>query len=101
MPRATRRGWFTALLATVVLLAAGCAGVRTTQRPPSAPRLGGGFSFDGDILGLPAAVRDADLDRAKAMGATWVRLPFNWATLQMHGPGTYNWGPADALVGAA
>ncbi len=60
-----------------------------------------GFSFYGDVLSEPQAQRNADLDRAVAVGATWVRLAFNWSTLQMKGRGTYNWAPADALVGAA
>jgi hypothetical protein len=57
--------------------------------------------LDGSIIGKPAAERNADLDRARAMGATWVRLALNWSTLQMHGRGTYNWAPADAVIGAA
>jgi hypothetical protein len=60
-----------------------------------------GVSFDGSVLAIPATARNADLDRVKAMGATWVRLAFNWSTLQMNGRGTYNWAPADALVAAA
>jgi hypothetical protein len=60
-----------------------------------------GFSMDGGLLGAPIASRNADLDRVKAVGATWVRLSFNWVTLEMHGKGRYNWGPADQLVAAA
>ena len=103
MLRATRRRWFTAMASTVVLvgLAAGCT-APSQQRATATKRvMGAGFSFDGDIIGMTAAQRNADLDRAKAMGATWVRLPFNWSTLQMHGRGTYNWAPGDALVAAA
>jgi hypothetical protein len=35
------------------------------------------------------------------LGARWIRVPFNWATLQMHGRGTYNWAPADRIVAQA
>lgn len=59
-----------------------------------------GFAL-GNILPVPAAQRDADFDRAKAMGATWLRLPFDWVTLEMNGKGKYNWAPADAVVNAA
>src|SRR4051794_35466894 len=38
-----------------------------------------GFSFDGDLLGIPVSQRNADFDRIKAMGGTWVRVPFNWS----------------------
>ncbi len=37
----------------------------------------------------------------RSLGARWVRVPFNWATLQMHGRGTYNWAPADRIVAQA
>ncbi|MCU1429981.1 MAG: hypothetical protein JWL83_3981 [Actinomycetia bacterium] len=60
-----------------------------------------GFSFYGGILANPRADVNADFDRAKATGATWVRLAFNWSTLEMHGKGQFNWGPSDALVSAA
>src|SRR3954462_9664050 len=102
--RATRRRWFTAIASAVVILglSAGCTEAVQQQIAAAQKRnVYAGFSFDGDIIGLPANVRNADLDRAKAMGATWVRLPFNWSTLQMHGRGTYNWAPGDALVAAA
>jgi polysaccharide biosynthesis protein PslG len=60
-----------------------------------------GFSLCGCILSTPAAERNADLDRIKAVGATWVRLDFNWTTLEMHGKGQFNFGPADDIVRAA
>src|SRR4051794_15082524 len=103
MPRAKRRLSLSAMIATTALaLVAGCTAPQAQQRPPGGvASKGAGFSFDGDIIGMSPAQRNADLDRARAMGATWVRLPFNWSTLQMHGRGTYNWGPADALVAAA
>jgi len=60
-----------------------------------------GFSFYGDFIGQTQSKMNADLDRAKAMGATWVRIPFNWSTLEMHGKGQYNWGPGDMAADAA
>jgi hypothetical protein len=87
----------TVLVATVVLAAACAPG----GGPSPAPAKGAGFAFNGGFIGVPATQRNADLDRAKAMGARWVRVPFNWSTLEMHGKGRYNWGPADGLVAAA
>jgi hypothetical protein len=60
-----------------------------------------GFSYYGSILANSKAQTNADFDREKAIGGTWVRLAFNWSTLEMHGKGQYNWGPADNLVAAA
>src|SRR5262249_7484904 len=60
-----------------------------------------GFSYYGDILANSKAQVNADFDREKAIGGTWVRLAFNGSTLEMHGKGQYNWGPADNLVAAA
>jgi hypothetical protein len=60
-----------------------------------------GFSMYGDFIGQPVSVINANLDRAQAVGATWVRVPFNWSTLEMHGKGQYNWTPADNVANAA
>jgi hypothetical protein len=57
-----------------------------------------GVSFTGDALGWSDARLRAELDNVRGMGASWVRVPFNWATLQMHGRGTYNWPPSDRIV---
>lgn len=59
-----------------------------------------GFAYYGGQLSDPASTRNADLDKAKWAGAHWVRLSFNWPTLEPR-RGSYNWGPADALVSAA
>jgi polysaccharide biosynthesis protein PslG len=85
-------------------LPAGAAPARTkpTPKPTSAaPLLQGrnvGVSLYGSVLGWPRADLRRDLDRVRNMGATWVRVPFNWVTLEMHRRGEYNWGPADTIV---
>jgi hypothetical protein len=60
-----------------------------------------GFAMYGDTIGQPSNVVAADFDRVKAAGGTWVRVPFNWTTLEMNGKGVYNWGPADMVVNLA
>jgi hypothetical protein len=34
-------------------------------------------------------------------GASWVRVPVNWATVQPDNPSQANWGPIDAVLGVA
>ncbi len=57
-----------------------------------------GFAFSGDALGWSTAQIKHDFGDAQAIGATWVRVPFNWSTLEMQGKGKYNWAPADKIV---
>jgi hypothetical protein len=59
-----------------------------------------GVSFYGSVLSWSRTDLDNDLNRLHAMGATWVRIPMNWVTLepQHH---VYNWGPADQIVADA
>jgi polysaccharide biosynthesis protein PslG len=59
-----------------------------------------GVSLYGSVFEWSSADLARDLDRIEHMGATWVRVPFNWVTLEMHGRGQYNWAPADALMRA-
>jgi hypothetical protein len=57
-----------------------------------------GFSYNGDILQWDSSKITAEFSDAKSIGATWVRVPFSWTTLEMHGKGQYNWSPADKVV---
>ena len=41
-----------------------------------------GVSFYGSVLSWSRADLTNDLDRVRAMGATWVRIPMNWVTLR-------------------
>jgi polysaccharide biosynthesis protein PslG len=80
-----------------------CAAVPTVFAAPSASAgvpdgRNIGVSFGGDILGLSAERIRSDFQMVKDMGATWVRVPFNWTTLEMHGRGQFNWAPADKIV---
>src|SRR5262249_15538169 len=60
-----------------------------------------GVSLYGSVLAWSPQDLARDLDRVRAMNATWVRIPFNWVTLELQGPGNYNWAPADRIVSAA
>jgi hypothetical protein len=106
---ATLRRWYVSLFAAVVTVVPVLSFLPAFRGSTTASAAGAvvadgrqvGFSLCGCILSTPVAERNADLDRVKATGATWVRLDFNWTTLEMHGKRQYNWGPADDLVRAA
>src|SRR5690242_9242743 len=73
--------------------------------PPAKPapvlnRANAGVSFYGSVLSWSRADLASDLDRVRAMGATWVRIPLNWVTLEQQRH-QYNWGPADTIVAEA
>jgi hypothetical protein len=57
-----------------------------------------GVSLYGSILEWPRTTLERDLDRVKAMGATWVRVPLNWVTIEMHGKGRLEWARPDVVV---
>jgi hypothetical protein len=57
-----------------------------------------GVSLYGSVLAWTKQDLVRDLDRVQRMGATWVRVPFNWVTLEMHGKNQWNWGLADTIV---
>jgi hypothetical protein len=76
-------------------------GTETSTRRPSVTTVHGrnvGVSLYGSVLAWTKQDLVRDLDRVKNMGATWVRVPFNWVTLEMHGKGQWNWGLADTIV---
>jgi hypothetical protein len=86
----------------VLLMATACVAPQSgkvTQRSRVGDAVG--FSFYGGQLSDPPSARNADLDRARASGAKWVRLALNWITLEPRRKGEFNWAPADALVAAA
>lgn len=60
-----------------------------------------GVSLYGNALSWSQHHLDHQMRLISQMGAEWVRVPFNWATLEMHGRGKYNWGPADRVVASA
>jgi hypothetical protein len=57
-----------------------------------------GVSLYGSVLEWPQADLERDLDAIKAMGATWVRVPLNWITIEMHGRGRLEWARPDFVV---
>jgi hypothetical protein len=95
-----RRTRISLLVASIVFAAS-----FVNLRPPVAEAAGPvverekvGVSLYGSALGWSDQKLEDELDRVRSMGARWVRVPFNWATLEMHGRGRYNWGPADRVV---
>lgn len=60
-----------------------------------------GFSPGHIILWGSDAQLAADLDSMAATGASWVRVDFDWPSIQPSGPNSYNWSNIDRVVGAA
>jgi hypothetical protein len=60
-----------------------------------------GVSLYGNVLEWSPATLATEFDRVKAMGATWLRVPMNWVSLEMHGKGHYEWWASDRVVDAA
>jgi hypothetical protein len=88
-----------AALATSILAIAPASSARAAV--PTANPTRTGVSLYGSVLTWSPAKLRQQLDLVRNMGATWVRVPMDWATLQMHGRGTYNWAPADFVVAEA
>jgi hypothetical protein len=101
-----RRGRVALALGIAVLLGALAqaspqAATSAAASAPTVNRTKVGVALYGDALSWSATKLDRELDLVRSLGAKWVRVPFNWATLQMHGRGTYNWAPADRVVAQA
>jgi hypothetical protein len=92
---ALRRRVIGATLAAVI--AFGAASCVAPQRPQSTTTATG-FSFTGDLLGWSNDQILHDFRDVKAMGGTWVRVAFNWVTLEPNQRGKYDWTPADRVV---
>ena len=89
---AVRRRAMGAFLAAVIAFgAASCV-------PPQKAQSSGtntGFSFSGDLLGWSNDQILHDFRDVKAMGGTWVRVPFNWITLEPNQRGNFDWATSD------
>ncbi len=61
---------------------------------------GVGVSLYGSVLEWSQTDLRHDLDHVRGMGAKWVRVPFNWISIETQ-RGQYNWAPVDRVVAAA
>src|SRR5262249_61254804 len=91
-----RRAMGAILAAVIALAATGCVATQTTTS--TSPNSQTGFSFTGDLLSWSDAQIIHDFQDVKAMGGTWVRVPFNWSTLEPNRAGDYEWFVADRVV---
>ncbi|MFM7060981.1 MAG: hypothetical protein ACKOZL_07335 [Actinomycetes bacterium] len=105
-----RATWRALARASVVLaaVALGAAGLATVApRPadavgssPIAPAMG--MATGGGILWQSNAEFARDMDAIAASGATWIRVDFDWASIQYESPTTWRWDRAtDRIVAAA
>ncbi len=60
-----------------------------------------GFSQSHLILWESDADLAADLDAMQAVGAKWVRVDFDWSSIQPTSPTKWSWAPTDRVVNAA
>jgi GH35 family endo-1,4-beta-xylanase len=98
------------LAAATVLVAAVAGSTPLIEGPASAatpaaslvvtPLDGYGFSDGMSILTLSQADLDRELDAVAATGATWLRVPFNWAVVEQT-QGSYYWTANDRVVASA
>jgi len=92
-------------LAVAAVLAAGLATVapqpaRAVGTSPIAPSMG--MATGGAILWESSADFTRDMDAIAASGATWIRVDFDWSSIQYESPPTWRWDRAtDRIVGAA
>jgi hypothetical protein len=68
-------------------------------RPPGAALFG--VAAGGAIHNEDPATLGRDLNAIQRLHAEWLRVDINWATIQDHGPTSYNWAPIDRVVQGA
>ena len=73
----------------------------TTARAQAATKREIGISTGATLLRMTDKDLDKRLSDMRSMGATWIRVEFNWATIQPHNAKTYNWKMYDRVVRAA
>jgi hypothetical protein len=73
----------------------------TTARAQAAAKREVGISTGATLLRMTDKDLDKRLSDMRSMGATWIRVEFNWATIQPHNAKTYNWKMYDRVVRAA
>jgi hypothetical protein len=72
-----------------------------TNPPIVAPDKAYGIAAGSGLPGLSDADLDKRLQGISELGATWVRLDFDWSNIQSGGASNYNWAPYDKIVAAA
>lgn len=80
------------------------AGALPARVAATSPRTIGattGFAQGHTILWQSDTQLAADLDGMARAGAGWVRVDFDWPSIQSGGPDSWNWGPTDRVVAAA
>jgi cellulase (glycosyl hydrolase family 5) len=88
-------------LSTVLVVAAfGCGPVTSNPTPAVTPDRAG-FSSGGGILWESDSDLAHDLDAVASTGAKWLRLDFDWKSIQSQGPTYWRWDYQDRVVNAA
>jgi len=85
------------------LISVGAVGAGAARQRTAAKVIGArvGFSNGYETLWISDAALAADLDGMAATGARWLRVDFDWPSVQAAGPDTWNWSRIDRVVRSA
>lgn len=89
------------ICAVLVVASLGCVVNSAPSAPQTVPGSKVGFSVGGQTIWESDADLGRDLDTVASTGAKWVRLDWDWKSVQAYGPTYWNWTNTDRIVAAA
>jgi polysaccharide biosynthesis protein PslG len=89
------------ICAVLVVASLGCVVNSAPSAPPPVAGSRVGFSVGGQTIWESDADLGRDLDIVASTGAKWVRLDWDWKSIQAYGPTTWIWTNTDRIVAAA
>jgi len=102
-PTVTRRRALQLAGAAAGVLGAGVVGLPLAATAWAGPALTApatGFGLFEDLQYLTGTALTDRLDEFVRLGVGWARFQMIWANVQRYSPGSFDWGPVDALVAA-
>jgi len=102
-PTVTRRRALQLAGAAAGVLGAGVAGLPWAAPAWAGPAVAApatGFGLFEDLQYLTGTALTDRLDEFVRLGVGWARFQLIWANVQRQSPGSFDWGPIDALVAA-
>lgn len=87
----------------ICLILAACLLLQLVMAPhaQAATRYEIGFSTSSTLLTMKDTELDKRLTDIERLGATWIRVDFNWPVIQPRNASTYNWAAYDRVVRVA
>ncbi|HZR11877.1 MAG TPA: cellulase family glycosylhydrolase [Acidimicrobiia bacterium] len=89
------------IAAILVVAGLGCVVPSSSQAPTTVPGSKVGFSVGGQTIWENDADLGHDLDLVASTGAKWVRMDWDWKSVQAGGPTSWAWANTDRIVSAA